>query len=581
MYGSLAFKLLCLCLTMTGDHEIISAQESARQLKIVRLYVSIAWVYVLVFAPIFFFAVKNIWLNIVMLIDFVTLAAVSLSFRHKPRTERITLALAAIAGLTVGSMVVTGGIDRTGLYILFPYIPFIVFLRSRVSAQRWLYGMLLFIGIVLVLSLAKRVTLPYADPFLSMAVVMYIFTLLLTLAYVREKAIADYHLRTSAKELVRINRKLSEAASSQKRVSARTAAILRSIGEGVIVFGADGNVEATNRVAEKLLGFSESQLIQGDYTELIKATDENGAAISGEERPISKVIATRRPVTTTLYYIRKNGTKFPAQINVAPIIMDDGFEGAIEVFRDVYLEKEIDKSKTEFVSLASHQLRTPLSTISWYAEMLLAGDAGKITKEQTRYLDEIYQSNRRMTELVGSLLNVSRIELGTFSVEPEPIDLVRLAQGTVKDLEPQIFARKINFEEKYDPNIPIINADPKLMRMVIENLASNAIKYTPEAGNVTLQLKHRAGHTEITIEDTGLGIPAGQQGKIFTKLFRADNVKTHDTEGTGLGLYLVKSIVDYSGGKIWFKSEENKGTTFCVSIPDGGMKHKRGTKALG
>jgi len=158
--------------------------------------------------------------------------------------------------------------------------------------------------------------------------------------------------------------------------------------------------------------------------------------------------------------------------------------------------------------------------------------------------------------------------------------LVKLAQAIVKGLEPQIFARQINFKEIYDPKIPVINVDPKLMGMVIENLSSNAIKYTPEKGTVTLRLKHQGRHTQIIIEDTGLGIPERQQDKIFSKLFRADNVKAHDTEGTGLGLYLVKSVVDYSGGKIWFKSKENKGTTFFVSIPDDGMKHKQGAKEL-
>jgi len=565
---------------MASDHEIVSTQANARQLKIVRSYIYIAWLYVLLFTPIFLFAIKNIWLTIVMFIDLVALAGAHLYSRHKPKDERVTFVLAGIAGLTVASMVATGGIQRTGLYILFPYIPFIVFLRNRLSARRWLFGMLLFIVILLALSLTKTITLPYAQPFLTMAVVMYIFTLLLTLAYVHEKAIVDDHLHSNAEELVSINRKLSEAVQSQKQAAARAEAILRSIGEGVIVFDAAGFVEAVNPVAEKLLGFREEQLVHGNYTELVKAVDDSGAVIEPEDRPVHRVITTKKPVSASLNYRRKNGTTFPAQVSVAPIIMEDTFKGAIEVFRNIYLAKEIDKSKTEFVSLASHQLRTPLSTIGWYAEMLLAGDAGKITKEQSRYVDEIYQSNRRMAELVGSLLNVSRIELGTFSVEPEPTDLVKLAQDIVKGLEPQIFARKINFREKYGPNIPIMNIDPKLMGMVIENLSSNAIKYTPERGTVTLHLEHHAHSTQIIVEDNGLGIPVRQQDKIFSKLFRADNVKTHDTEGTGLGLYLVKSVVDYSGGKIWFKSKENKGTTFYVSIPDDGMKHKRGTKSL-
>jgi signal transduction histidine kinase len=212
--------------------------------------------------------------------------------------------------------------------------------------------------------------------------------------------------------------------------------------------------------------------------------------------------------------------------------------------------------------------------------MLLAGDAGKINDEQAKYLNEIYQSNRRMTELVGALLNVSRIDLGTFSVEPEPTNLLQLASDTVKDLEPRIFARKIDFQEEYDRNLPVVNTDPKLMRMVIENLASNAIKYTPEAGKVTLKLEDKNDHVLITVSDTGFGIPEHQQKKIFTKLFRADNAKIQDTEGTGLGLYIVKSIVDYSGGKIWFESKEGEGTTFSVSLPLTGMHKKKGSKQL-
>lgn len=565
---------------MSSKHPADTNSATARQLKVIRLYTSIAWLYLLIFLPVYILWVHSPLLIATLLIDFCTLLWVEWAFRRKPVPGLITLALSFIAALTVGATVVTGGIEQNGLFLVFPYIPFIIFLRNRAGAQRWLYGMLLFLVGLFAASLLGYIKLPYDSTTMSLGILIYLFSLMLTLAYVREKTVTDAHLRSKTKELVRINHKLSEAAQAQQQATTKAQAILRSIGEGVIVFDATGKVETANYVAEKLFGISEQQLRQGNYAELVKATDENGLLIDPAERPITKVIATKKTISTSLYYTRKGGDVFPAQITIAPIIKDGVFEGAIEVFRDIYREKEIDKSKTEFVSLASHQLRTPLSTISWYAEMLLAGDAGKITKEQARYVDEIYQSNRRMTELVGSLLNVSRIELGTFAVEPEPTDLVALSQGIVKDLEPQIFARKLNFQERYDLHIPIINADPKLMRMVIENLASNAIKYTPETGSITLHLQHHSGETRIIIKDTGLGIPPSQQGKIFSKLFRADNVKTQDTEGTGLGLYLVKSIVDYSGGKIWFKSKEGKGTTFFVSLPDSGMKHKQGTKAL-
>ena len=571
---------MLMLIAMASASAVDPVKTDTWQLKIVRVYISIAWLYVAIFLSLFAFVIKDTWLTIVLLIDVGVLAYTQASLRSRP-VERITFMLSIIAGLTVGAVIVTGGINETGLFLSFPYIPFIVFLRKPASARRWLFGMLFLMIALLLLSITNTITLPYDQLFFALVTLMYVFTLLLTLAYVREKTIADNRLLSDAKELVRINHKLSEAGKTQGQVIAKAGAILRSIGEGLIVFDSAGNIETANPIAEKLLGFSEAQLISGNYKDLIKVTDYNGNVLEPEQRPLSRVIATKKPVSTTVYYSRKNGTTLPVQVSIAPIIRDGAFDGAIEVFRDIYREREIDKSKTEFVSLASHQLRTPLSTVSWYAEMLLAGDAGKLTKEQVRYVDEIYQSNRRMTELVGSLLNVSRIELGTFSVEPEPTDIVKLAQGTVKDLEPQIFARKINFQEQYDPDIPVINVDPKLMRMVIENLSSNAIKYTPEKGSVTLRLKHRGDATEIIVEDNGLGIPRDQQDEIFSKLFRADNVKAHDTEGTGLGLYLVKSIVDYSGGKIRFKSEENKGTTFYVSMPDGGMKHKLGTKKLG
>ncbi len=371
-------------------------------------------------------------------------------------------------------------------------------------------------------------------------------------------------------------RERNNAVSLQRR----NQAILSALGEGLIAFDHEGKVELVNAAAERLLGFRSEELVGQNLAKIVGAEEEDGTLIDENKRPIAQVLADHKPVVMTLKYIKKNGQRLPVQINIAPILSGRKVVGAIEVFRDVTREREIDKTKTEFVSLASHQLRTPLSTISWYAEMLLAGDAGKLSEEQKKYLDEIYRSNHRMTELVGSLLNVSRLDLGTFSVDPVPTNIVALAQDIVHDLEPRIFARKIDFQEQYSSKLPLVNVDPKLMHMVIENLASNAIKYTPEKGRVELSIDRQADHLVITVKDTGYGIPKAQQSKIFDKLFRADNVKAQDTEGTGLGLYLVKSIVTYSGGKIWFESVENKGTTFYVQLPIGGMKQRQGSKGL-
>lgn len=280
--------------------------------------------------------------------------------------------------------------------------------------------------------------------------------------------------------------------------------------------------------------------------------------------------------------IRKGGQKYEAANTVTPILGQDGeVRYFVDIGRDVTREQQIDKAKTEFVSLASHQLRTPLSAINWYAEMLIDGDAGKLNKEQMDYLSQVYNNNQRMVDLVNSLLNVSRLDLGTFAIEPEKMDIIKIAKDVIKELVPIITRKRQNITEIYQPNLPLINADPKLARIIFQNLLSNSIKYTNAKGKISISIKIKnEKYIEIKVTDNGMGIPALQQDKIFTKLFRADNVKATDTEGTGLGLYIVKSIVENAGGKIGFVSEENKGTTFTVDLPRSGMKEKKGTKKL-
>jgi signal transduction histidine kinase len=212
--------------------------------------------------------------------------------------------------------------------------------------------------------------------------------------------------------------------------------------------------------------------------------------------------------------------------------------------------------------------------------MLMSGDAGKITSEQKSFLDEIYKGNKRMVELVNSLLNVSRIEMGTFAVEPKPIDIFEVAQSVIDELVPMIKEKKLKIEKTFDEKIKTMNLDPNLIRMVFQNLLSNAVKYNNQGGFVKLAIAKKKKEVIVSVKDAGYGIPKNVQAKIFTKMFRADNVKAKDTTGTGLGLYMVKSIIEQSGGKVWFESEEDKGSTFYFTLPESGMKKKEGTRAL-
>lgn len=359
----------------------------------------------------------------------------------------------------------------------------------------------------------------------------------------------------------------------------RDEAILNSIGDGLVTTDKEGYITSINKSFTDILGFKASSVIGEKFTDILIMYNPNGDEIDLVNRPLTRAIKERKSTEVRLsdnyFYKKKDGALIPVAINITPIFSKSGFEGAVEIFRDISLEKEVDKAKTEFVSLASHQLRTPLSTINWYSEMLLSGDAGTLNDEQMKYLGEISEGNRRMTQLVDDLLNTSRIDLGTFRVEPEPTDIVKLSKQIIKDIEPNIFQRQIKFEEKYAKNIPNINIDPRLTTMVIENLCSNAIKYTPKKGNVKFEVSKKKDRILITVSDNGYGIPKSQQDRVFSKLFRAENIQAEDTEGSGLGLYLVKSIIDYSGGKIWLESKEGKGSTFFVELPISGMKAKK------
>lgn len=186
-----------------------------------------------------------------------------------------------------------------------------------------------------------------------------------------------------------------------------------------------------------------------------------------------------------------------------------------------------------------------------------------------------------MVDLVNSLLDVSRLELGTFTIMPEIMDICEPAKSVINELKPSTETKKIKLEMKCGDNLPKIKADPKLTRIIFQNLLSNAVKYTPEGGSVSVSIEAEKEDILIKISDTGYGITKSQQDKIFTKLFRADNVKARDTEGTGLGLYIIKSILDSSGGSISFESVEDEGSTFSVRLPLKGMTTKTGTKVLG
>ena len=358
--------------------------------------------------------------------------------------------------------------------------------------------------------------------------------------------------------------------------------MISSVGDGLVATDRDGTILLMNPAAEKMLLQNAKEVIGKNYVETVPAADKEGKIIPGEKRPLLAVLKHGKSFTnhSANYYVRKNGSKFPAAITTSPINYQNSIIGAIITFRDVTHEKEVDRMKTEFISLASHQLRTPLSAISWLVELLQNGDAGQLNRQQLDLLGDIYQSNKRMIQLVSDLLNISRMETGRIIIDPKPTHLGQLLEEVLKELKPKINSKRQKLVISYHPDLSKINIDPNLIRAVYLNLLSNAIKFTPENGEITIIISRKGSDIISQITDSGWGIPINEQGKIFQKFYRGSNIVKKVFEGTGLGLYLVKSIIEASRGKIWFKSEKNQGTTFWFSLPISGILPKKGDVSL-
>ncbi|HNP79548.1 MAG TPA: PAS domain-containing sensor histidine kinase [Candidatus Pacearchaeota archaeon] len=244
-------------------------------------------------------------------------------------------------------------------------------------------------------------------------------------------------------------------------------------------------------------------------------------------------------------------------------------KGRLIIVHDVSRGKLVEKMKTEFVSIAAHQLRTPLSAIKWSLKMILDGDAGEVSKEQKELLEKTYSSNERMIGLINDLLNVTRIEEGRFLYNPEEMQLEEIIINTLKDFEEIIKIKKVDVKFKSkEKQLPPLIIDKEKMTLAIHNLLDNAIKYTvPHKGKINISLEQKNNDVIFKIEDNGVGIPKDQYERIFSRFFRGDNVIKMETQGSGLGLYTTKNIIESHNGKIWFDSEEGEGTTFYFSIP--------------
>jgi signal transduction histidine kinase len=312
---------------------------------------------------------------------------------------------------------------------------------------------------------------------------------------------------------------------------------------------------------------------------------KSDAIISDKDRPLEKVLKDGQALSfgmeDNFYYKISSGKKFPIMLICTPLFRDSGIIGAVLVFRDITSEKALDESKSSFISIASHQLRTPLTSMRWFSEMLIGGDAGPLQEEQKHFVERIYQATDRMIDLVNLLLQIARVEAGRIKVEPISLSLKDLTQSVAATLKTNLDLKSQTVNIVTDPDpFPLLPLDQDIVWQVIQNLLSNASRYSQENKTILVSIIKKDDVIEYSVKDQGIGIPMDQRARLFEKFFRAENALKMVPEGSGLGLSLVKSLVEGWGGRIWFESEEEKGTTFFFTIPAAGMSFKEGEVKL-
>ncbi len=376
-----------------------------------------------------------------------------------------------------------------------------------------------------------------------------------------EDALQD--LRTTNQELdQRVDERTSDLAEVLAREHAelsKNQAILEGIADGVIVFDTDGKAILANPAIGRILSRPFNSIEGCDIETLL-----------GEE----VVEADREKLTGLLreQELERTGVKIDwgdktLSVSIAPLRSTPGrVAGTVAVFRDFTEEAEVERMKDDFVSIVSHELRTPLTSVKGYLDLVLMGAAGSISKQQQSFLQIAKSNAERLQVLVSDLLDISRIESGKLELDVKVVSLPKVVDQVAKGLRKEFQDRGLSLTVDVPTDLPEVFGDPDRISQVLMNLLSNAYKYTTEGG-ATVAARLVKGALQVDVSDTGVGISTGDQQKLFTPFFRAEDRVVRQETGTGLGLSITKSLIELHGGQIWVQSEPGAGSTFRFTLP--------------
>ena len=357
------------------------------------------------------------------------------------------------------------------------------------------------------------------------------------------------------------NAQIYEEAQTQR---VRLAQIFDSTSDGILLVGRRGDIQAVNERAGELLGFDAGRAVGTLLAEVLARLAATTPEAEHGLAALRRLLENPERGGAGDLDLRRHG-RVIHWVGQATRAAAGAAIGLTLTLQDVTHERQVSQLKSDFVSFVTHQLRTPLSGIKWMLE--LAGQTPTISEELMSYVRDASDSAERLIGLVNDLLDASRLESGALKMKPQPTGLADLTRSVLDEVTTLVRARGHQLSVEGVETAPRVLADPQLLRQVILNLTSNAIKYTPAGGAVTVRIGRENGVARWAISDTGVGIPAAAQARLFEKFFRAENAATIETEGTGLGLYLVRLIVERLGGRVWCESEEGRGSTFLFTLP--------------
>jgi len=381
----------------------------------------------------------------------------------------------------------------------------------------------------------------------------------------------------------------SELATEYSQVSNQSDAIINAIGDGVLSLNSQGAIQFINPAAQQLIGWGKQDAISLDYKSVLKLADKNDKEVEAGLDPIAQTLATNKEAKSSdLSITTRSGKKILAAITVSPIGQLGA--GAIVVFRDVTKEKAEEREQAEFISTASHEMRTPIASIEGYLGLALNPATAQIDEKARSFIQKAHESAQHLGRLFQDLLDVSKAEDGRLNNNPKVVDVVAFTHDIVEGLQPKAQAKGLRMLFKPQPDkdddkagerrlnpVYYANVDNDHLREVLSNLVENAIKYTPK-GDVTIDIGGDAEHIVISVADSGIGIPKEDQAHLFQKFYRVDNTATREIGGTGLGLYLSRRLVETMGGRIWLESEFQRGSTFFVELPR--VSHEEATRLI-